>query len=73
MLPRVTYDRYGWRRCRFGGEKNGPFILNIVTPAHPCARDIPFILNIVTPAHPCARDIPFILNIKKALSKCLWK
>ncbi|MFT5811783.1 MAG: hypothetical protein ACI9KM_002556, partial [Rubritalea sp.] len=22
------------------------FILNIVTPAHPCARDIPFILNI---------------------------
>jgi hypothetical protein len=25
---------------------NAPFILNIVTPAHPCARDIPFILNI---------------------------
>jgi hypothetical protein len=47
-------------------HKNGPFILNIVTPAHPCAHDIPFILNIVTPAHPCAHDIPFILNIKKA-------
>jgi hypothetical protein len=25
---------------------NALFILNIVTPAHPCARDIPFILNI---------------------------
>jgi hypothetical protein len=48
---------------------NAPFILNIVTPAHPCARDIPFILNIVTPAHPCARDIPFILNIKKAVKR----
>jgi hypothetical protein len=47
------------------GALNDPFILNIVTPAHPCARDIPFILNIVTPAHPCARDIPFILNIKR--------
>jgi hypothetical protein len=46
-----------------------PFILNIVTLAHPCARDIPFILNIVTLAHPCARDIPFILNIKKAVKK----
>jgi hypothetical protein len=28
------------------GAINDPFILNIVTLAHPCARDIPFILNI---------------------------
>jgi hypothetical protein len=27
-------------------HSNAQFILNIVTPTHPCARDIPFILII---------------------------
>ncbi|MFT5657047.1 MAG: hypothetical protein ACI9KN_000319 [Gammaproteobacteria bacterium] len=32
----------------YAGAINAQFILNIVTPAHPCARDIQFILNIKT-------------------------
>ncbi|MFT5976986.1 MAG: hypothetical protein ACI9YO_003178, partial [Gammaproteobacteria bacterium] len=37
-----------------------PFILNIVTPEHPCTRDIPFILNIKRGD----KNLPFSLTTK---------